>query len=309
MAQVISVIQTVLPVILALGLGVLCRSRHFLSREGVDALKKVVLNICLPAVLLKAFMTAEYTDSNLVLPVLMFVLCCLALGMGMLLHRAGGRKGRLAPFLASGFEAGMLGYALFAVAFPQESSARFAILDLGQTLFVFTVYKLLLGGKGSGKTVVKDMVKTPVLWAVFVGVLLGVADLLIPIRQGGFYRIVTTAADFVAAPTAMIILLTVGYDLVPREIPWKKTAGLIGMRLFVMVLFLGILLALNHWVLDGIMFWGAAVLMCLLPPPYVVPVFADEPEERVEISAALSALTLISLVLFAVLCVAVGMGL
>ena len=43
-----------------------------------------------------------------------------------------------------------------------------------------------------------------------------------------------------------------------------------------------------------------AVLMVLLPPPYVIPVFADEPAERVQISSALSALTLVTMILFAV---------
>ena len=54
MEKAIAVIQTALPVFLALGLGMLCRSRGFLSREGVDALKKVVINLTLPFVLLGA---------------------------------------------------------------------------------------------------------------------------------------------------------------------------------------------------------------------------------------------------------------
>ena len=41
-------------------------------------------------------------------------------------------------------------------------------------------------------------------------------------------------------------------------------------------------------------------LMMILPPPYVIPVFADEPAERVQISSALSALTLVTMILFAV---------
>ena len=101
----------------------------------------------------------------------------------------------------------------------------------------------------------------------------------------------------------MIILLTVGYDLVLREIPWKKTAGLIAMRFGVMAVILGILLLLNRTVLGGSIFEGAAVLMVLLPPPYVIPVFADEPGERVQIASTLSALTLLTMVLFAVLSV------
>lgn len=44
--------------------------------------------------------------------------------------------------------------------------------------------------------------------------------------------------------------------------------------------------------------------MFTLPPPYVLPVFADVEEERTDVSSALSALTLISLILFMILTVA-----
>lgn len=304
MDKVIAIFQTALPVFLALGLGMLCRSRRFLTREGVDALKKVVLNITLPAVLLNAFASTEYTPQTIALPVLMFLMCCLALALGHGLIRVSGMKSRLAPFLASGFEAGMLGYALFQLLFPGESTSRFAILDLGQTLFVFTLYKVLLSGKKDMKAIGKDMVTSPILWAVFVGVLLGATGLYR--AMGNFRGILDSATSFVSAPTGMIILLTVGYDLVLGDIPWKKTGGLIAMRLVVMAVCLGVLLGLNRWVLGDMIFPGAAVLMCLLPPPYVIPVFADEPAERVQISSALSALTLVTMVLFALYSVILG---
>ena len=105
----------------------------------------------------------------------------------------------------------------------------------------------------------------------------------------------------------MVILLTVGYDLVLRQIPWKKTGGFIAMRLAVMAVCLGVVVLLNRTVLDGMIFEWAMVLMCILPPPYVIPVFADEPEERVQISSALSALTLVTMVLFAVCSVILNM--
>jgi len=49
------------------------------------------------------------------------------------------------------------------------------------------------------------------------------------------------------------------------------------------------------------------LLMLILPPPYVIPVFSDEPAERVSVSSALSAMTLMTIVLFALLSVFVGM--
>lgn len=306
MDKVISIVQTALPVFLALFLGMLCRSRGFITRSGVDTLKKVVINITLPAVLLNAFATAEYTVAALILPAVMFALCCIALVLGNLIICLSGMKSRLAPFLATGFEAGMLGYALFALLFPEESLSAFALPDIGQTLFVFTLFKILISGKTDLKAIGKDMVQTPILWAVFAGVLIGATGLYGELEFWGVAGILDGATDFISAPTGMIILLTVGYDLVIKEIPWRKTAGLMGMRLLVAAILFGIVLLLNKTVLNDMFFTGAAMLMFILPPPYVIPVFADEPEERVQISAALSAMTLMTVILFAVLTVIVG---
>jgi predicted permease len=306
MENLIAILQTALPVFLALGLGMLCRKTGFLNREAIDALKKVVINLTLPAVLVGAFATARYSASTIVLPVMVYALCCLALGLGFCLTRLFRVEGRLAPFIASGFEAGMLGYALFALLFPRISVSQFAILDLGQTLFVFTLYKILLSGETDLKDIGKDMVKTPILWAVLAGVLIGATGLFGLMKKAGVSGVLTSVTNFISAPTGMIILLTVGYDLVPREIPWKKTIKLIAVRLIVMAVILTSAVMINQTLLNDAMMEWAMVLMVILPPPYVIPVFADEPDERVQISSALSALTLVTMILFAVCSVLVG---
>jgi len=297
------ILQTILPVILSLALGMLCRSKSILSREGIGNLKKVVVNLTLPFVLLSAFATAEYSAAALLIPSMTFVICCIALGLGFLIIRMSRMKSRLAPFLAAGFEAGMLGYALFALLFPGESLSKFALPDIGQTLFVFTLYKILLSGKTDWKAIGRDLVTTPILWAVFAGILIGATGLYGKMGQWGVAGIFDSVTAFLSAPTAMIILLTVGYDLVPKEIPWKQTAGLILMRLAVMAVCLAIAVVLNRTLLGGVLFEGAMLLMVILPPPYVIPVFADEPAERVRISSALSAMTLVTMILFTALAV------
>ena len=302
----ITVIETALPVFLALALGMWCRSKNFLTRDGVDTLKKVIINLTLPFVIFDAFATADYSASSLVLPVVMFAVCCISLALGHIIIRLSGMKSRLAPYLASGFEAGMLGFALFGLLFPNESASKFAMLVMGQELFVFTVYKALLSGKGDLKAIGRDMLRAPTLWALFLGILVGATGLYRQLGQWGISGIVDAVTGFVSAPTGMIILLTVGFDLVIREIPWKKTFGLIVMRLGVMAAMLGVLILLNRTVLGGMIFEGAAVLLFILPPPFVIPIFSDEPSERVQISSALSALTLVTMVLFALVCVLVS---
>ena len=81
MSVLIKVIETALPVMLTLLIGMFCREKQFLSREGVDALKRVVINITLPAVLVNAFATAQYTLSSLIIPVTVFCRKTLTLPM------------------------------------------------------------------------------------------------------------------------------------------------------------------------------------------------------------------------------------
>jgi predicted permease len=306
--KLIVLLETALPVFLALFMGAMCRSREFITRDGVATLKKVVINLTLPFVLFDAFATAEYSLSSLILPAIIFAVCCVALALGFLIVKLSRSGSKLAPYLASGYEAGMLGFALFALLFPGESISKFAMLVLGQELFVFTLYKSMLTGKTGLRAILKDVTTSPTLIGVMIGIIFGATGLYDLLGTWGVAGIVDSVTSFISAPTAMIILLTVGFDLVIREIPWKKTFGFIAMRLGIMGALLGVVILLNRTILGGMIHEGAAILLFILPPPYVIPIFADEPSERVQISSSLSALTLITMVLFAVMSVVISMA-
>lgn len=303
MNPMIVILEKALPVFVMLGLGMLCRSKNMLSREGIGAMKTFAVNISLPAVMFSAFATAQYSAESLLIPLVIFLLCVASLALGFMLCRPLGISGRLSPYLSAGFEAGMLGYALFALLFPGEGSAAFAIIDLGQVLFVFTLYKALLAGRGGVKGVVAEALRAPTVWAIFVGILFGASGIYRALEPSGVSRVLDAVADFIAAPTSAVILLTIGYDLAPGEIRWKKTFKLTLLRLGVSAAALAAALVVNRMLLGGLMHTGALILMFILPPPYVLPVFADVEEERSDISSSLSALTLVSLVLFMVLTV------
>ena len=64
MTTLIRVIETALPVLAALLLGMFCREKKFLTRDAIDALKKVAVNLTLPFVLLNAFATADYRGGH-----------------------------------------------------------------------------------------------------------------------------------------------------------------------------------------------------------------------------------------------------
>lgn len=304
MNTMIVVAQKALPVFVMLALGMLCRKTKMISREGVAAMKTFAVNITLPAVMLNAFATASYSRESLIVPLVIFSVCVLMLLGGHLLCRVMQIPGRLSPYLATGFEAGMLGYALFALLFPQESTSAFAMVDLGQVLFVFTLYKALLAGQGGLRGVVREALHAPTVWAIAAGILIGSSGLYGALAPSGLSGVLDAVTSFVSAPTSAVILLTIGYDLVPGEIRWRKTARLAALRLLVSGAALAAVLLIDRLLLGSMMHPGALILMFTLPPPYVLPVFADVEEERTDVSSALSALTLISLILFMILTVA-----
>lgn len=305
MNNITGVLQTVLPVLAMLLIGMLCRSRGLISREGVNALKGVVVNITLPAVLLNAFATTRYTLMDVVIPLMMFLVCLLAWALGRLAGKAFRLNSRFVPFLTTGFEAGMMGYALFNMLYGSARTAEFARIDLGQVLFVFTVYKILLGVEGSEKTdfgkLMKEMALSPIIIAIVAGVLLGATGLYRALEPSGIAGIFDACTGFVSAPTSAIILLTIGYDLVISDIPWAYTGKVVALRFGIMMLLRLALIAVIARLWPEAQLAAAINVMFILPPPFVLPVFADDPEQRVYVSSALSLSTLVAIAGFAVL--------
>ncbi len=307
MERITEVLRIILPVLLMTGIGMLCRRKKLISREGVNTLKNIVVNITLPAVLLKAFAATQYTFMDIVIPLMMFAVCLAAWALGLLGGRLFKLPSRFVPFLTTGFEAGMLGYALFNMLCGSARTAEFARVDLGQVLFVFTLYKILLGlnsdKKADAGQLVKEMVFSPIIIAITAGVLMGAT---------GFYRILTDAgispvfdacADFVAAPTSAIILLTIGYDLVLGDIPWAETIKVVALRLVIMLALRFVFIRIIEGIWPGAGISAAVNVMFILPPPFVLPVFADDADQRVYVSSALSVSTLVAIAGFTFLAI------
>lgn len=299
------VLETALPVFVALFLGILCRKKQMLTRSGVDALKRVAVDIALPAEILMAFAGTKYSLEGMRIPVIMFAVCLAALFLGKGLRKVLKIESRRMPYLMTGFEAGMMGYGLYALLHP-DGMADFAILDLGQVLFVFTVFKLSLSGKGKGSQIVKEAFSSPVLWAIIIGVILGASGAFEALRPSGVSAVLESVADFIAAPAGCLILLTVGYDLELKGIHWSKVLTYTGLRVLIMGVLGGLVWLLDRTVLGGMLQPGALILMMSLPAPFLIPVFADVEEEKSDIASTLSIMTLLCLAVFAVLA-AVGL--
>lgn len=307
MGRGIEILQTVLPVIIVIVIGMIIRRSGVIGRNGINAIKSLVVNITLPALLLSAFATTTYSARDILIPLAMFAVCLAAWFLGKYVGRLLRMDSPFVPFLTTGFEAGMLGYALFTMLYGSGRTAEFAILDLGQVLFVFTVYKVLLDrdtkGKTDGRKLLKEMVLSPIIIAIAAGVLIGATGLYQLLVPSGISGIFDACTDFVGGPTSMCILLTIGYDLVFSDVPWKETMKAVVLRLAIMAVLGAAFIGFLKLVFPDVDLTSAAIVMFLLPPPFVLPVFADDEKQRAYLSSVLSIYTLVSILGFALLAV------
>jgi len=101
----------------------------------------------------------------------------------------------------------------------------------------------------------------------------------------------------------MLILLTIGYDLVLSDIEWKNTLKAVAVRFAIMLVLGAVFTGIMRLLWPQTDLLAATLVMFLLPPPYVLPVFADDENQRAYVSSVLSIYTLISIIGFALLAV------
>ena len=297
----LQVIQMVLPIVILLGLGMLCRRKNLFDQKGLAGLKSVVGDICLPVVLFNAFFTAHYSAAVALTFLLVYAGFGAALAAGFALRKLAAPHGKFFPFLLASAEGGMLGYALYGVLMGEQSG--FAAVDLGQTVFAYTAFlgflSLTDGRKPTAAGLLKNMLTNKCCIGMALGILLGALGVGQWVLSGPAAGVVTGVISMITAPTSALVLLVVGYELDLDKSLLRPVAVTVVCRLAVMAL----LLAVVSFVLFRLVPYDkglqiALMILYALPAPFIIPLFADVGEEGKYISTSLSVHTLCTILLF-----------
>lgn len=290
------------------GAGVLLARKGLLGDGAVDALKFLITRLTLPLLLFRAFLRLEPEGRNAALAAVVFASCALMGVVGHALARGLRLPSPETRLLFQGFEAGMLGYALFVALHSTEHLPAFAALDLGQVLFVFTalmVQMSVLGraeGEDRGPFPWRDVVGSPVLWAIAAGLILALAVPDFARELAGADGLAAPVFDIVGGLTTPLVCLVIGASLaagIPRD---RAIVTIVALRT-VVGLGLGLLVAYVVVPALGFTEWHtrAAIVLFVLPAPFVIPVYYRRSGALV--GSVLTLSTLVSIALIAVLAV------
>ena len=211
------VIKMIIPIVITFMLGVLIKKIKLMDQDGCNTLKRLISKIMLPVVLLNAFMFADYNSGVMVTMAVVFVAMLIIFGAGYALSRLMPERAKYMPFMFTTLECGTLGYPLAAMLFGALGTSHMAIIDVGHTIFLFLIAVPLLqsvdGGSADAKSIIKNAVTSPTFDAMIIGILLGVTGVDNMLASSVVYDVYQSVVDFITAPTGMLILITLGFDM------------------------------------------------------------------------------------------------
>jgi predicted permease len=307
-AQTIEIINRVSPILLLLLLGYATRRTGFLTDELVAGLRKIVVNLALPAVLFLSFTVVELQASFLILSLVIFLLCVVLYGIGKWLQPRVAADHEYFPFLMTGFEFGMLGTSLFGSAYGIGNLGYIAVIGLGHEIFIWFVFLPLLLMKRDAVNKPGELLgsffKSPVIIAILLGIGLNLAGLGESLADGAMTGGIITTLEYLANLTVPLILLTVGYGIKLNRTGIGSAVRVVAIRLAILI---PLALVLNQVLISGLLQLGkpyqvAFFTLLILPPPFIIPLFMrkDMPDEERYVNNVLMLYTLATIAIFTV---------
>ena len=211
-----NVLEIVLPVLVMIVVGMLCRKWKILTRDGINNMKVLVTNVMLPVAIFHALATAEYNKETGILILIMFVMLVVSFGLGFLLKPfLKGTYQKYLPFMVSVYEGGLMAYPLYTSLCGSENLSRIAVLDIAGLLFGFSVYMGMLGQVENGEKIdVKKLffsaLKTPAFIASILGIIAGLSKVILAVLDSPFGGVYQSVENILTTSVTAIILLGSG---------------------------------------------------------------------------------------------------
>ena len=182
-----------------------------------DDLQKIQLK--LPIAVFHGLATSVLGKETIFNIGMMFVILCVTFILGFVLkHFIRKPYDKYLPFIACGYEGGMIGYSLYTGLVGVENLSVIAVIDIAALLFTFSIMSNVLvliedGKKVSVIEIVQNAFKTPAFLAVILGILASVSGLMNGFMLSPAGVIWTTMKDMITAAMSPMILLVVGYEV------------------------------------------------------------------------------------------------
>ena len=304
------VLQIVMPVLVMIILGMLCRKWKILTGEGVANMKVLVTNVMLPVAIFHALATAEYNKETGILILIMLVMLIVSFSLGFVLKPfLKGKYQRYLPFMVSVYEGGLMAYPLYTSLCGSENLSHVAVLDIAGLLFGFSIYMGMLGqvedgGKIDVKKLFSSAIRTPAFIASVLGIIAGLSKIIIILLDSPFGGVYQSVENILTTSVTAIILLVVGYSMELNANLLKPCITTILIRMILQgVMMAGVLFAVHSLVGDSQIVNLAIITYMSSPATFSMQTFMKDEEGSAYVSTTNSMYCLVSILVYIILAV------
>ena len=306
------VLQIVMPVLVMIILGMLCRKWKILTGEGVANMKVLVTNVMLPVAIFHALATAEYNKETGILILIMLIMLIVSFSLGFVLKPfLKGKYQRYLPFMVSVYEGGLMAYPLYTSLCGSENLSHVAVLDIAGLLFGFSIYMGMLGqvedgGKIDVKKLFSSAIRTPAFIASVLGIIAGLSKIIIILLDSPFGGVYQSVENILTTSVTAIILLVVGYSMELNANLLKPCITTILLRMIMQgVMMAGVLFAVHSLVGDSQIVNLAIITYRSSPATFSMQTFMKDEEGSAYVSTTNSMYCLVSILVYIILAVTI----
>ncbi|WP_052221782.1 AEC family transporter [Clostridium homopropionicum] len=276
------VISNTLPIILFISFGFLIQRKEILKKSTIIDIKKIVMNISLPAVLFITFINMDFKKEYYLIILCIILLMTILYFTGAILNLFKRIHNPLNPFMSTGFSFGLLGVPLYGTVFGVDNLGKISVIGVGHELYMWFIFFTLLkikfnNDKFTASTII-EMIKSPLIIGVVLGILLNITGFKGFIHEVGILKGIFTTIQYMANIATPLILIIVGYDLKINKKYLRGSIRIVILRIMV-VFIIGYafkFLVLDALIKDDKLFDYAYFTFLILPPPFSTPIFMDK---------------------------------
>ena len=275
-------IAKIIPIILLVSLGYLIRYRHWANDDHMATIKKGIFDLALPAVLFISFKDMTLKKEQLLVTLVFFLMMLIVYGVAKFVSRWVKEYGDLVPFVCTGMAFGVLGVPLYAAVYGLENIGVISIFGVGHETFVWFVYLTLLrkqfNGEKFGIATLKNFIKSPVIIAILLGVMVNLFGLAIFFEKNVFLKGLALTLESLGSVTTPLIFIVVGYGIhLEKAFIWPAIK-LVAIRYAVLI---PVSYLVKFFVMDRVvgavtpLYNMAFFTFMTLSPPYVSAILID----------------------------------
>lgn len=272
-------ISKVMPILILFLIGFLIRKTNFLSKETIDGIKKIVIDMALPAVLFIAFVNIELKKEYVGLIFSIILLCSIMLCIGFLVTKIPKISNPVLPFVLCGFTFGLLGIPLYITVFGETNLPSMAIMGVGHEFFLWIIYmsavKLVFSNEKLSLKTLKGFLTSPLIIALVLGITINVLGLSNLLHEQPVLNGLYVTLEYFSQIATPLILIVIGYGLSFDKEFTKYTIIYVIMR-YAIMLTVGYLI--KFLIIDRFMTFDkyleyAYFTLLILPPPFSLSIF------------------------------------